>query len=174
MVLPGSPPHQKFPTERDSPTVHTPRKKRPQIIESDKGAEASPSHVGKTGLETGSEEPITKAPQRLPDSLFPKKLSPKPYQRPGTPYRKVDLPCREAGPDTKEIETGILDRTDDSFEIDSESERTLTEEPKETPKCKIDETPQGITKRKLKLAPVILPFSADPEKPPKLPEKPPV
>ena len=68
LVLPGSPPHQKFPTERDSPTVHTPRHKRPQIIELDKGAEASPSHVGKTGLETESKEPttkesITKAPQ---------------------------------------------------------------------------------------------------------------
>ena len=44
----------------------------------------------------------------------------------------------------------------------------------ETPKCKIAETPRGITKRKLKLAPVILPFSPDPEKLPKLPEKPPV
>ena len=63
LVLPGSPPHQKFPTERDSPTVHTPRKKRPQIIESDKGAEASHSHVEKIGLETESEEPITKSPQ---------------------------------------------------------------------------------------------------------------
>ena len=172
MVFPGSPPHQKFPTERDSPTLHTPRKKRPQIIKSDKGAEASPSHVGKTGLETGSEEPITKAPQRLPDSLFPTKLSPKPYQRPGTPYRRVDLPSREAEPDTKETETGILDRTDDSFEIDSESERTLKEEPKETPKCMIAKTPQGIRKRKLKLAPVIIPFGPNPEKPPKSPEKP--
>ena len=78
---------------------------------------ALPGHVGMTGLK--SEEPITIACQRLPDSPFPKRLSLIPYQRPGTPYRKVDLPGRE---------TGILDKTDDSFEIDSESERTLTEE----------------------------------------------
>ena len=171
MVIPGSPPYQKFPTEKDSPTVHTPRKKRAEpIIESDQEAEATPSHVGKAGLETGSEEPITRVPQRLPDSPFPKKLSPKPYQRPGTPYRKVNLPYRDTGPDTKETE--ILDKTDDSFEIDSESERTLTEEPKETPKRKIAEMPEGITKRKL--APVILPFGPGPEKGPKSPEKSPI
>ena len=96
---------------------------------------------------------VIREPQRLPHSPFPKKLSPKPYQRLGTPYRKVDPPCREAGPDTKETETGILDKTDDSFEIYSESERTLTEDPKETPKCKINETPQGITNRKAKVSP---------------------
>ena len=71
MVLPGSPPHQEFPTEKDSPNIHIPRKKRPEpIIDSDKGAEASPGHVGKTGEKTGSEEPITRAPERLPDSPF--------------------------------------------------------------------------------------------------------
>ena len=113
-----------------------------------------------TGLK--SEGPITITPQRLPDSPFPMRLSPIPYQRPDSPYRKVDPPGRE---------TGILDKTDDSFEIDSESERTLTEEPKETPKCPISivEMPEGITKRKL--VPVNLPFGADPEKGLKAPEK---
>ena len=81
------------------------------------------------------------------------------------------MPYRETGPDTKE--TGILDRTDDSFEIDSESEKTITEEPKETLKHKIAEMSQGITKRKLNLAPVILLFSPHPEKLPKSPDKPP-
>ena len=52
----------------------------------------SPSH-GKTGLK--SEEPITEGPKRLPDSPFPKRVSPLPYHRPGTPYRKVDLPGTE-------------------------------------------------------------------------------
>ena len=101
-----------------------------------------------------SEEPITVAPQRLPDSPFPKRVSPIPYHRPGTPYRKVDPPGRE----TEVLETGILDKTDDSFEIDSESERTLTEESKETPKFQISssEMPEGITKRRL--VPVVLPF----------------
>ena len=44
------------------------------------------------------------------------------------------------------------------FEVDSESERTLTEEPK-TPKFEknISEMPEGVTKRKL--APTILPFT---------------
>ena len=121
-------------------------------IESEKQAVALPSHVGMTGLK--SEEPITVAPQRLPDSPFPKRVSPIPYHRPGTPYRKVDLPGRE----TEALETGIVDKTDDSFEIDSERERTLTEEPKETPKFQISrsEMPEGITKRRL--VPVVLPF----------------
>ena len=52
-----------------------------------------------------SEEPITVAPQRLPDSPFPKRVSLIPYHRPGTPYRKVDPPGRE----TEALETGILD-----------------------------------------------------------------
>ena len=146
--------------------VHTPRKIRATPnIESEKEAVASPSHVGTTGSK--NEEPIAIAPQRLPDSPFPKRLSPIPYQRPGTPYRKVDLPGRE---------TGILDKTDDLFEIDSESERTLTEEHKETPKSPISRSkmPEGITKRRL--VPVILLFGANPEKNPekglKAPEKP--
>ena len=81
-------------------------------------------------------------------------MSPTPYRRSGTPYRKVDLP--ELVPET--LGAGILDKADDSFEIDSESERTLTEEPK-TPKFEknISEAPEGITKRKL--APTILPFT---------------
>ena len=164
LIVPDSPPHQKFPIEGDNPTVHTPRKTRAAPnIESEKEAVASPGHVTMTGSKSGGAEPIITAPQRLPDSPFHKRLSPGPCQRPGTPYRKVDLPGRE---------TEILDKTDDSFEIDSESERTLTEEPKETPRCKRSEMPEGITRRKL--APVILLFGADPDKGPKAPEKSPV
>ena len=126
-----------------------------------KQAVALPSHVGMTGSK--SEEPITVAPQRLPDSPFPKRVSLIPYHRPGTPYRKVDPPGRE----TEALETGILDKTDDSFEIDSESERTLTEEPKETPKFQISrsEMPEGITKRRL--VPVVLPFDVKTREGPK-------
>ena len=84
--------------------------------------------MGQTVLKP--EEPITVGPKRLPDSPFPK-VSPIPYHRPGTPYRKVDLPGTEIVPET--LGAGILDKAEDSFEVDSESERTLTEEPK-TPK----------------------------------------
>ena len=101
----------------------------------------------------------------MPDSPFPK-VSPIPYHRPGTPYRKVDPPGVELAIET--LEAGILDKADESFEIDSESERTFTEEPKEpkepdkpkTPEFQVQinrgEMPEGITKRKL--APVVLPF----------------
>ena len=85
------------------------------------------SHVGMTGLK--SEEPITVAPQRLPDSPFPKRVSTIPYHRPCTPYRKVDLPGRE----TEALETGILDKTDDSFEIDSESGENLNRRTQSNP-----------------------------------------
>ena len=104
-----------------------------------------------------AEEPITVGPKRFPDSPFPKRLSPTPYHRPGTLYRKVNLPgTEEIVPET--LGAGILAKTDDSFEIDSESERTLKEETK-TPKFEknISEMPEGITKRKL--APTILPFT---------------
>ena len=95
----------------------------------------------------------------MPDSPFPKRVSPIPYHRPGTPYRKVDLPGRE----TEELETGILNKTDDSFKIDSESERTLIEETKETPKIQSSsEMPESITKRRLVL--VVLPFDVKTEK----------
>ena len=131
LVVPDSPPHQKF---SESPTVHTPKTKRAaHKIEPEKQVLDSPSH-GTTGQKT--EESLTVGPRRLPDSPFPKRVSPIPYHRPGTPYRKVDPPGKE--PET--LETGILDKADDSFEIDSESERTLTEEPKEpkTPKFEIN------------------------------------
>ena len=92
----------------------------------------------------------------MPDSPFPKRVSPIPYHRPGTPNRKVDPPGKEI----ETLEAGILHKTDESFEIDSESERTLTEELEEpqTPKFQIHrgEMPEGITKRKL--IPVVLPF----------------
>ena len=123
LVVPDSPPHQKF---SESPMVHTPKTKRAaHKIEPGKQVLDSPSH-GTTGLK--AEEPITVGPKRLPDSPFPKRVSPIPYHRPGTPYRRVDLPGGEIATET--LETGILDKTDESFEIDSESERTLTEEPK--------------------------------------------
>ena len=164
MVVPDSPPHQKFSSE--SPMVHTPKTIRAaHKIEPEKQVLDSPSHVGTTGLK--AEEPITVGPKRLPDSPFPKRVSPILYHRPGTPYRRVDLPGGEIATET--LETGILDKTDDSFEIDSESERTLTEEPKEpkTPKFQINrsETPEGITRRKL--IPVVLPFDSDTGKGPK-------
>ena len=159
LVVLDSPPHQKFSSE--SPMVHTP-KRAAHKLEPEKQVVDSPSHVGTTGLKT--EEPITVGPQRLPDSPFPKRVSPIPYHRPDTPYRKVDPPVKE-----KESETTNLDRTDDSFEIDSESERTLTEEPREpkTPKFQISrsETPEGITKRKF--IPVVLPFDSNAGKGPK-------
>ena len=137
--------------------VHTPKTKRAaHKIEPEKQVLDSPSH-GTTGLK--AEEPITVGPKRLPDSPFPKRVSPISYHRPGTPYRRVDLPGKEI----ETLEAGILDNTDDSFEIDSESERTLKEEPKEpkTPKFQINrgETPEGITRRKL--IPVVLPFDSD-------------
>ena len=110
MVVPDSPPHQKY-TESESPTVHTPKTVRAACnIESEKQAVASPSHVGTTGSE--SEKPITVPPKRLPDSPFPKRVSPIPYHRPGTHYRKVDPPGRE----TEALETENSDKTDDSFE----------------------------------------------------------
>ena len=147
LVVPDSPPHQKIVST--SPMVHTP-KRAAQKFEQDL---ESPSH-GKTGLK--AEEPITVGPKRLPDSPFPKRVSPLPYHRPGTPYRKVGLPGTEIVPET--LGAGILEKTEDSFEVDSESERTLTEEPK-TPKFEknISETPESITKRKL--APTVLPFT---------------
>ena len=149
MVVPDSPPHQKISSE--SPIVHTPKTKRVACrIEPEKQVVASPSNVGTPRSKT--EEPITVGPQRLPDSPFPKKV---------TPYRRVDSPGGEIV-----SETTILDRTDDLFEIDSESERTLTEEPK-TPKFQIirSEMPEGIPKRRL--APVVLPFDSDTGKGPK-------
>ena len=155
---PDSPPHQKIVST--SPTVHTPKRaahKIEQVLD-------SPSH-GTTGLK--AEEPITVGSKRLPDSPFPK-VSPITYHRPGTAYRKVDQPGAELAIET--LESGILDKTDDLFEIDSESERTLTEEPKapQTPKFDINrsETPEGITKRKL--APAVLLFESDTDKDRKL------
>ena len=156
LVVPDSPHHQKIVST--NPTVHTP-KRAAHKIEQDLDA---PS-LGKTGFK--AEEPITVGPKRLPDSPFPKRVSPLPYHRPGTPYRKVDLPGTEIVPET--LGAGILDKQDDLFEVDSESERTLMEEPK-TPKFEenISETPEGITKRKLD--PVVVPFEGNTEKDRKL------
>ena len=81
LTVPDSPPHQKFPIERDSPMVHTPRKTRAlPNIEYEKEAVASPGYVRMTELKYEGAEPIITAPQRLPDSPFPKRLSPIPYQ----------------------------------------------------------------------------------------------
>ena len=148
MIVPDAPPLPKdFGT---SPMVHKPKRAAQKFEQS------LDSSSDRTTVIKG-QEPITVGPKRLPDSPFPKRLSPTPYHRPGSPYRKVDLPCTdELVPET--LGAGILDKVDDSFEVDSESERTLTEEPK-TPKVEknISETPEGITKRKL--APTILPFT---------------
>ena len=149
MVVPDAPPLPKdFST---SPTVHTPKRAAPKI---EPGIDLDSSRERTTGYK--AEMPITVGPKRLPDSPFPKRLNPTPYHRPGTPYRKVDPPGSEESPETLGAEN--LAKPDDSFEVDSESEKTLTEETK-TPKVEksISGTPEGITKRKL--APTILPFS---------------
>ena len=101
MVVPDSPPHQKIVST--GPTVHTPKRAAPKIEQ-----ELDSSNHGKTGLKPG--EPITVGPKRLPDSPFPK-VSPIPYHRPGTPYRKVDPLGTEIVPET--LGAGILDKADD-------------------------------------------------------------
>ena len=140
LVVPDAPP---LPKDFISSTVHTPKRAASKFEQSLE----SPTY--KAG------EAITVGPKRLPDSPFPKHLSLTPYRKPGTPYRKVD-PSEELAPET--LGAGILDKAEDSFEVDPESERTLTEEPK-TPRFEknISEMPEGITKRKL--APTILPFT---------------
>ena len=133
LAIPDAPPLPKdFST---SPTVHTPKRAERKIDQS----------LVMTGDKL--EEPITVGPKRFPDSPFPKRLSPTPYHRPGIPYRKVDPPGTEVEPET--LAAGILAKPDDSFEVDSESERTLIEEPK-TPKFEksISGMPEGIIKRK--------------------------
>ena len=142
LVVLDAPP---LPKDFISPMVRTPKRAAPKFEQS----------LESLSPRFKAEEPITVGPKRLPDSPFPKQLSPTPYHRPGTPYRKVDPP-EEIEPET--LGAGILDKPDNSFEVDSESERTLTEEPK-TPKFEknISQTPEGITKRKL--APTILPFT---------------
>ena len=152
LVVPDAPPLPKdFST---SPTVHTP-KRAAHKIEQHKIEQGLDSPSERT---TGykAEEPITVGPKRFPDSPFPKRLSPTPYHRPGTPYRKVDpLGTEELVPET--LGAGILEKSEDLFEVDPESKRTVIE-PK-TPKFEksISGTPEGITKRKL--APTILPFT---------------
>ena len=120
MVVPDVPPLPKaFST---SPTVHTSKRVAHNI---EQGLD-SPSERT-TGYK--AEEPITVGPKRFPDSPFPKRLSPTPYRRPGTVYRKVDpLGTEELVPKT--LGAGILEKSEDSFEVDPESERTLIEEPK--------------------------------------------
>ena len=86
MVVPDAPPLPKdFST---SPMVHTPKRAAQKFEQSlDSPSERT------TGYK--AEEPITVGPKRLPDSPFPKRLSPTSYHRPGTPYRKVDPPGTE-------------------------------------------------------------------------------
>ena len=106
-------------------------------------------------------------PQRLPDSPFPRKISPKPYKNPGTPYRKVDPPHSVPRPD--------LDKTGDCFEgteSDSEGERTFTAEPKVTPKHKPAE--HKVTTKHKPDPIIILPFYPDPDEKPKSPDNLPV
>ena len=154
MVVPDAPPLPKdFST---SPPVHPPKRAAHKIeqqkIEQGIGSDSSSERT--TGDK--AEAPITVGPKILPDSPFPKRLSPTPYHRPGPPYRKVDPPGNEELPETLGAEN--LAKPDDSFEIDSEREKTLTEDTK-TPNVEksISGMPEGVTKRKL--APTILPFS---------------
>ena len=105
--------------------VHTPKRaahKTEQVLD-------SPSH-GKTGLKL--EELIIVGPKRLPNSPFPK-VSPIPYHRLGTPYRKVDLPGTETEVVPETLGAGILDKAEDSFEVDSESETKISMDIKHMP-----------------------------------------
>ena len=140
LVVPDAPP---LPKDFISSMVHTPKRAASTFEQSLE----SPTY--KAG------EAITVGLKRLPDSPFPKHLSLTPYRKSGTPYRKAD-PAEELAPET--LGAGTLDKAEDSFEVDPESERTLTEEPK-TPRFEknISEMPEGITKRKL--APTVLPFT---------------
>ena len=153
LVVPDAPP---LPKDFVSSTVHTPKRAAHKIEQHkiEQGICSDSSSERTTGYK--AEAPITVGPKRLPDSPFPKQLSPTPYPRPGTLYRKVDPPGTEESPET--LGAGIVAKPDNSFEVDPESERTLTEEPK-TPRFEknVSETPEGITKRKL--APTILPFT---------------
>ena len=89
---------------------------------------------------TGSEKTITSIPQRLPDSPFPRSLSPKPYKNPGTPYRKVDPPHGDPSSDplaqTSPPASEIRRDSFKSTESESEGEKTPTAEPKESPSHK--------------------------------------
>ena len=115
-------------------------------IESDQDSETEVflSPRGKTDPETpykpfttGSEKTITSTPQRLPDSPFPRSLSPKPYKNPGTPYRNVNPPHRDPSSDpSAQTSPPALEIKRDSFkstESESEGEKTPTAEPKEFP-----------------------------------------
>ena len=83
---------------------------------------------------------LTSTPQRLPDSPFPRSLSPKPYKNPGIPYRKVDPPHRDPSSDpSAQTSPPALEIRRDSFkgtESESEGEKTPTAEPKESPRHK--------------------------------------
>ena len=122
MVVPDAPPLPKdFST---SPMVHTP-KRAAYKIEQHKIEQGLESPSEKT-IGYKAEEPITVGLKRFPNSPFPKRLSPTPYCKPGTPYRKVDLlGTEELEPET--LGAGILEKSEDSFEVDPESERTLIE-----------------------------------------------
>ena len=114
LVVPDPPTHQKIIST--GPTVHTPKTAAHKIEQ----VSDSPSH-GKTGPKL--EEPISVGPKRLPDSPFPK-VSPIPYHRLGKPYRKVDPPGTETEEVPETLGAELLDKVEDLFEVDSESERT--------------------------------------------------
>ena len=149
MVVPDAPPLPK--DISTNPTVHTP-KRAAHKIEQGIGLGSSKERT----TEYKAETPITVGPKRLLDSPFPKRTSPTPYRRPGIPYRKVDPSGTGESPETLGAEN--LAKPDNSFEIDSESARTLTLDPR-TPKVErsISGTPEGVTKRRV--APTVLPFS---------------
>ena len=122
------------------------RKTNHATIESDQDSETEVflSPRGKTDPKTpdkpfmtGSEKTIPSTPQRLPDSPFPRSLSPKPYRNPG---RKVDPPNRDPSSDpSAQTSPPAVEIRKDSFkstESESEGEKTPTAEPKESPRHK--------------------------------------
>ena len=119
--------------------MHTPqRKTNPATIESDQdsGTEVFLSPRGKTDPETpykpfmtGSEKTITSTPQRLPDSPFPRSLSPKPYKNPGTPIKKWIHPTETQVQTLSSNKSPCIrnkERLFKSTESESEGEKTPT------------------------------------------------
>ena len=85
--------------------VHPPKRAAHKIEEVlDKSSE------GKTGHKV---EEATVGIKRLPDSPVPKRISPIPYHRPGTPYTKVDPPGIETEIEPEKLGASV-DKTERS------------------------------------------------------------
>ena len=73
MVVPDAPP---LPKDFASPTVHAPKRAAPKFEQS---LDSPSKKTAEYKAEYKVEEPITVGPKRLPDSPFPKRLSPTPF-----------------------------------------------------------------------------------------------